>query len=155
MSYYIEARDRDLYEAYRRAWANGAKTHDQAIEIARNSPPRQLYVSEYYIYKIILAKRRGIPFQNKKHHKVRHELYTHIVEEYERLKDKPMFNVMYISEIINYIVSRPPKAFYLSQYTATRIIRNFRRKHGMPIKDTTPKRLRQQEDTKSDDDEQT
>lgn len=124
---FLKERDEALFVAYKNALRQpDVKSHQQAIEVATNSPTSQFWISPFQAYREILWKQNGRrPYRASKH---RDELVSDLYKEYLRLKEQPMFrgcSTFFISQFAAY---RPaPRGFYISELTATRIIH--RKKH--------------------------
>lgn len=127
---FIQERDEALYIAYVNALRRpDVKSHQQAIEIAINSPTSQFWISPLRAYREILWCKNGKRVvKAKDHHK---RLIEDLYAEYLRLSDKPMFrgcSTLFVSQFA--VCSNSAKGFYISRITAKRIINRKRREKG-------------------------
>ena len=123
---FFEERDEALYQAYVTALRQpDVKSHQQAIEVAINSPTSQFWIEPYRAYLEILWRNRDSrPYKIGKHRKA---LVDDLYREYLALKDTLLFKGSSIYFISQFAVGRPARGFYLSMRSAVRIINRKRR----------------------------
>ena len=123
---FIEERDEALYQAYVTALRQpDVKSHQQAIQVAVNSPTSQFWIEPYRAYLEILwleNKRRPKPIRS-----YRKQLVEDLYAAYLSVKDLPLFKGCSILFISQYAVGLPARSFYMSEITAKRIINRKRR----------------------------
>ena len=123
---FITERDDALYQAYVTALRQpDVKSHQQAIQVAVNSPTSQFWIEPYRAYLEILwleNKRRPKPIRS-----YRKQLVEDLYAAYLSVKDLPLFKGCSILFISQYAVGLPARSFYMSEITAKRIINRKRR----------------------------
>ena len=123
MTQFILERDKAFFEAYRKAWDDGATTHAEAVDAALDSPTTRLWVSESYLRAVI-----DNMYRNRHHrHGARNGIYCDIYRSYVALRSSPLLRRRSTSYILRYLIYRPTQGFPLSVKTANRIIRRVRR----------------------------
>ena len=123
---FIKERDDALYQAYVTALRQpDVKSHQQAIQVAVNSPTSQFWIEPYRAYLEILwleNKRRPKPIRS-----YRKQLVEDLYAAYISVKNLPLFKGCSILFISQYAVGLPARSFYMSEITAKRIINRKRR----------------------------
>lgn len=123
MSVFIEERDREFYMRYRKAWDEGARTHGEAVSMAIDSPTTRLWVSERYLYLVILGMKRS-----GRRESTRGGLYDRLYEQYRRMKQTLPRHRATDAYIIRSLIYRPAKGFPISRKTAERIVKRMRKR---------------------------
>ena len=123
---FFEERDEALYQAYVTALHQpGVKSHQQAIEVAINSPTSQFWIEPYRAYlEILWRNRNSRPYRIGKHRK---DLVDDLYREYLSLKDTPLFRDTSTYFVSQFAAGKPARGFYLSMRSAVRIINRKRR----------------------------
>ena len=123
---FIKERDDALYKAYVTALRQPeVKSHQQAIEVAVNSPTSQFWIEPYRAYLEILWREKNC--RPKPIRSYRKQLVDDLYAAYLSVKDLPMFKGYSILFISQYAVGLPARSFYMSKITAKRIINRKRR----------------------------
>jgi hypothetical protein len=123
---FIEERDEALYQAYVNALHQpDVKSHQQAIEVAINSPTSQFWISPIQAYREILWKKKGIRPNHIR--PLRHDLVAELYERYKELSLRPTFRGCSTYFISQFSAQSRASKFYLSTRSAVRIINRKRR----------------------------
>ena len=123
---FIKERDDALYKAYVTALRQpDVKSHQQAIEVAANSPTSQFWIEPYRAYLEILWRENG--YRPKPIRTYRKQLVDDLYEAYLSVKNLPLFRGCSIFFVSQYVVGLPARSFYMSGKTAKRIINRKRR----------------------------
>ncbi len=123
MSVFIEERDRAFFEAYKRAWEDGAETHGDALDMAIGSQTERLWVNEQYLLAVFDRMDRGSGCQPPSS---RGGLYERAYAAYCSLR-RSLGRRASKAYLVRHLVYRPWKGFPLSRRTATRILKRMRR----------------------------
>ena len=123
MSTLMKERDQAFYDAYRKAWDKGARTHAEAVTMALESPTPRLWVSERYLYLKLLAMRLSRHSPTK-----RSGLYERLYERYMELRERKMGRRLTDAYIVRMLVYQPAKGFPFGRRTAERIIKRMRKR---------------------------
>jgi hypothetical protein len=119
---FLEERDEALFVAYKNALRQpDCKSHQQAIDIAINSPTSQFWICPYRAYREILWRKNG--HRPSRMSNGRRNLVDDLFAAYQRLERLPMFrgcSTFFISQFA--AGSAAPRGFYLSKRSAIRII---------------------------------
>ena len=121
----MQERDKAFYEAYRKAWDNGAKSYGEAVTMAINSPTTRLWISERYLYLVINTMKR----QGRKQSS-RGSLYDRLYERYKWMKQTIARHRATDAYIVRSLIYMPTKGFHISRKTADRILKRMRRQKG-------------------------
>lgn len=118
---FLEERDEALFVAYKNALRQpDVKSHQQAIEVAINSPTSQFWIEPYRAYREILWRKGSRrPFDISRN---RRRLVDALYKRYLELKDKPSFRGCSTFFISQFAINTPAEGFYLSYRSAVRII---------------------------------
>ena len=127
---FLEERDEALFVAYKNALRQlDCKSHQQAIDMAINSPTSQFWIEPYRAYREILWRKNGRrPFGVKQYRKM---LIDDLYAAYVKLKSQPMFrgcSTFFISQFA--VGCTAPRGFYISTRSAIRIINRKRHEKG-------------------------
>lgn len=123
---FFEERDEALYQAYVNALRQpDVKSHQQAIEVAINSPTSQFWISPIQAYREILWKKKGVRPNHIR--PLRHDLVDELYERYESLSHRPTFQGCSTYFISQFSAQSRASKFYLSMRSAVRIINRKRR----------------------------
>lgn len=123
---FIKERDDALYKAYVTALRQpDVKSHQQAIEVAVNSPTSQFWIEPYRAYLEILWREKNC--RPKPIRSYRKQLVDDLYEAYLSVKNLTLFRGRSILFISQYAVGLPARSFYMSEITAKRIINRKRR----------------------------
>ena len=119
---FLEERDEALFVAYKNALRQpDCKSHQQAIDMAINSPTSQFWISPFRAYREILWRKSG---KRPSHiSNTRSRLVEDLYVAYLRMKEQPMFrgcSTFFISQFA--VGSSAPRGFYISKRSAIRII---------------------------------
>lgn len=128
---FLEERDEALFVAYKNALRQpDCKSHQQAIDMAINSPTSQFWICPYRAYREILWMRNGR--RPSRMSICRSRLVEDLFAVYNRLKNQPMFrgcSTFFISQFT--AGSAAPRGFYISKRSAIRIINRKRHEKKM------------------------
>lgn len=123
---FFEERDEALYQAYVTALRQpDVKSHQQAIEVAINSPTSQFWISPIQAYREILWKKNGVRPNHIRH--LRHDLVVELYDRYNDLSQKPAFRGCSTFFITQFSIQSGASKFFISMRSAVRIINRKRR----------------------------
>lgn len=123
---FIEERDEALYQAYVTALRQpDVRSHQQAIEVAINSPTSQFWVSPIQAYREILWKKKGVRPNHIR--PLRHDLVDELYDRYNELSQKPTFRGCSTFFITQFSLQSRASKFFISMRSAVRIINRKRR----------------------------
>jgi hypothetical protein len=127
---FLEERDEALFVAYKNALRQpDCKSHQQAIDMAINSPTSQFWISPFRAYREILWRKRGN--RPSKMNACRRLLVEDLYKAYLRIKEQPTFrgcSTFFISQFA--VGCAAPRGFYMSTRSAIRIINRKRHEKG-------------------------
>lgn len=124
----IQQRDEELYQAYRKAFAQKGMTHNKAIRTAINTPTSRYWVSPAYVYREILARFRGYqakydPSSRRKQPRpCRIHMHEELFRIYKQLAHKHYFRGCSTYFLVTFVVNHPAPSFHVSFRQAQRII---------------------------------
>ena len=120
---FLEERDEALFVAYKTALRQpDCKSHQQAIDMAINSPTSQFWISPLMAYREILWRKSG----HRRYQRIRgnrSRLVDDLYARYLDLSKQPLFrgcSTFFISQFA--VGSVAPRGFYISKRSAVRII---------------------------------
>lgn len=123
---FIPERDKELYEAYRKAMRDrSVKSHQEAIEMAINSKASRFYISTFQAYRGILRIRRGEKKEGTR--PVRDRMINDIYERVKELSGRREFKGCSIFFITSFAVFQEAPSFYISYSRALSIISKLKR----------------------------
>ena len=118
---FLEERDEALFIAYKNALRQpDCKSHQQAIDMAINSPTSQFWISPFQAYREILWKKKGVRPNHIR--PLRKDLVNALYQRYELLCSKPTFRGCSTFFVAQFAMYESAPKFFLSTRSAIRII---------------------------------
>lgn len=131
-NYFIEERNIDLLNSYRRVLSNNSlKTQEEAVALSIECQSSKFWVTPECAAKAVSRILKGDKLAEMKEHRI--EMFFEIHKRYIAYKQKYAYSDKSIVYICTIIVEEKAPKFYLEKSTAYKLITKERLKHGKNI----------------------
>lgn len=123
---FIPERDKELYEAYRKAlWMKDVRSQEEAIRVAIRSRTSRFWISTFRAYRGILSIKKGK--SRKGTRSIRQKMIEDIYERYKKLEERNEFRGSSTYFITSFAIYQEAPGFYISYSRALAIISRMNR----------------------------